>query len=110
MTDETVDERPLVADGPRAARGPRRRWDRRLVPYALVLPGGGWLLAFFLVPLAMTVYTSLQSGGLLLGGFHFTWEFPTTPKRSPAGSLARWWIIMSRVGSAGSSWGQACYS
>ena len=39
------------------------------------MPGGAWLLAFFLVPLGMTVYTSLQSGGLLLGGFHFTWEF-----------------------------------
>jgi spermidine/putrescine transport system permease protein len=32
-------------------------------------------VAFFLVPLGMIVYVSLQSGGLLLGGFHFTWEF-----------------------------------
>ena len=53
----------------------RRRWGRRLVPYALIFPGGGWLFAFFLVPVAMMVYTSLQSGSLLLGGFRFTWEF-----------------------------------
>jgi len=70
----TVDERPPERAGSRAARR-ARRLRRRLVPYALAVPGGAWLLAFFLVPLGMTVYTSLQSGGLLLGGFHFTWEF-----------------------------------
>ncbi len=53
----------------------RRRLGRTLTPYALSLPGAGWLVAFFLVPLGMIVYVSLQSGGLLLGGFHFTWEF-----------------------------------
>ena len=41
----------------------------------MLAPGAGWLLLFFLVPLATIVYTSLQSGGLLLGGFRFTWEF-----------------------------------
>ena len=41
----------------------------------MLAPGGGWLLLFFLVPLGTIVYTSLQSGGLLLGGFRFTWEF-----------------------------------
>ncbi len=51
------------------------RRGRRLVPYALLLPGGGWLIVFFLIPLAMMIHTSLQSGGLLLGGFRFTWEF-----------------------------------
>jgi spermidine/putrescine transport system permease protein len=48
---------------------------RRLVPYYLLSPAGLFLLLFFLIPLAMMVYTSLQSGGLLSGGFRFTWEF-----------------------------------
>ena len=39
----------------------------------MLAPGAGWLLLFFLVPLGTIVYTSLQSGGLLLGGFRFTW-------------------------------------
>jgi spermidine/putrescine transport system permease protein len=48
---------------------------RRLVPYFLLTPGGLYLAVFFLIPLAIMVYTSLQSGGLLAGGFSFTWEF-----------------------------------
>jgi spermidine/putrescine transport system permease protein len=48
---------------------------RRLVPYYLLSPGGIYLLIFFLIPLGLMVYTSLQSGGLLSGGFTFTWEF-----------------------------------
>lgn len=48
---------------------------RRLTPYYLLSPGGIYLLIFFLVPLALMVYTSLQSGGLLSGGFSFSWEF-----------------------------------
>ena len=48
---------------------------RRLVPYYLLSPGGVYLLIFFLIPLGLMVYTSLQSGGLLSGGFTFSWEF-----------------------------------
>lgn len=48
---------------------------RRLVPYYLLSPGGLFLTVFFLLPLALMLYTSLQSGGLLSGGFSFTWEF-----------------------------------
>jgi spermidine/putrescine transport system permease protein len=48
---------------------------RRLVPYYLLSPGGAFLFVFFLVPLGLMLYTSLQSGGLLSGGFTFTWEF-----------------------------------
>ncbi|HEX6329820.1 MAG TPA: ABC transporter permease [Actinomycetota bacterium] len=47
---------------------------RRLVPYGLLSPAGLFLLVFFLVPLGMMVYTSLQSGGLFTA-FRFTWEF-----------------------------------
>lgn len=48
---------------------------RRRVAYALLGPGGGWLVLFFLVPVVLMGYTSLKSGGLLGGGFRFTWEF-----------------------------------
>jgi spermidine/putrescine transport system permease protein len=68
-----------------AARGdvrePPQRGDRklarrrRLVPYLLLAPGGTYLFFLFLVPLAMMLYTSLQSGGILSGGFHFTWQW-----------------------------------
>lgn len=48
---------------------------RRLVPYYLLTPGGVFLILFFLVPLGLMLYTSLESGGLLSGGFRFSWAF-----------------------------------
>lgn len=45
------------------------------MPYGLLFPGGAYLMVFFLLPLGLMVYTSLQSGGLFSGGFTFTWEF-----------------------------------
>ncbi len=48
---------------------------RRLVPYYLLSPGGALLFVFFILPLTLMLYTSLQSGGLLSGGFRFTWDF-----------------------------------
>ena len=48
---------------------------RKLVPYGLLSPGGAYLFIFFLLPLALMIYTSLQSGGLLGGGFRFTWDW-----------------------------------
>jgi spermidine/putrescine transport system permease protein len=48
---------------------------RRRVAYGLLGPGGTWLLIFFLVPVVMMAYTSLKSGGVMAGGFTFTWEF-----------------------------------
>lgn len=48
---------------------------RRRVAYGLLGPGGGWLLMFFLVPVVIMAYTSLKSGGVMAGGFTFTWEF-----------------------------------
>jgi spermidine/putrescine transport system permease protein len=68
-----------------AARGdfrePPQRGDRklarrrRLIPYLLLSPGGIYLFFLFLVPLAVMLYTSLQSGGILSGGFKFTWQW-----------------------------------
>jgi spermidine/putrescine transport system permease protein len=48
---------------------------RRRVAYYLLAPAGIWLLLFLVVPLIILVYTSLQSGGLFSGGFHFSWAF-----------------------------------
>src|SRR5262245_5899850 len=53
---------------------PRRRVGKRLAPYFLILPGGAWLLLFFLVPLVLLASLSLQSGDIF-SGFRFTWHF-----------------------------------
>jgi spermidine/putrescine transport system permease protein len=66
---EQEDSEPRALQGALGAR-------RRLVPYYLLSPGGLFLLLFFLLPLGLMLYTSLESGGLLSpGGFRFTWAF-----------------------------------
>jgi spermidine/putrescine transport system permease protein len=59
-----------------AARRPAlgTRWSRALAPYLLILPGGGWLLLFFLLPILTLAITSLESGDFI-NGFNFTWQF-----------------------------------
>jgi spermidine/putrescine transport system permease protein len=52
----------------------RGRLGKRLAPYLLVLPGGFWLVAFFLVPIAFMASVSLQTGNLF-DGFRLTWRF-----------------------------------
>ena len=47
---------------------------RRLTPYLLLAPGLAWLGAFFLVPLGLLAYQSLQSGTFDLG-YEFSWDF-----------------------------------
>jgi len=65
-----------LAVGARAARRPglSSRWRRALAPYLLILPGSGWMLLFFLLPIATLGITSLESGDFL-SGFDFTWNF-----------------------------------
>jgi spermidine/putrescine transport system permease protein len=72
-----VDEAVVEDTGAPRPRNRHRTLEtrRRLVPYYLLTPGGLFLLVFFLVPLGLMLYTSLQSGGLLSGGFRFTWAF-----------------------------------
>lgn len=48
---------------------------KRLVPYWLLLPGGGWLVVFLILPLGLLTFTSLESGGAFSGSFRFTWKF-----------------------------------
>ncbi|TMF58221.1 MAG: ABC transporter permease [Chloroflexi bacterium] len=54
------------------------RWGRALAPYLLILPGGGWLLLFFVLPIVTLAITSLQSGDFI-SGFDFTWSFDNYP-------------------------------
>jgi spermidine/putrescine transport system permease protein len=65
-----------VAGGPRAVRRPAfgSRLGRAVAPYLLILPGGGWLLLFFLLPMVTLAITSLESGDFI-NGFNFTWNF-----------------------------------
>jgi spermidine/putrescine transport system permease protein len=47
---------------------------KRLLPYLLLAPGFGWLLAFFAVPLVYMAFESLKTGTVDTG-FSFNWEF-----------------------------------
>jgi spermidine/putrescine transport system permease protein len=64
-----------VAVGARAVRLPAigTRLGKALAPYLLIAPGGGWLLLFFLLPMATLAITSLESGDFI-NGFNFTWN------------------------------------
>ncbi|HEV3473092.1 MAG TPA: ABC transporter permease, partial [Actinomycetota bacterium] len=43
------------------------------LPYLLLLPGLGWLLVFFLVPMVIMAIESLKTGAIEIG-FSLTWE------------------------------------
>jgi spermidine/putrescine transport system permease protein len=84
MSTVSGDEVVGTGEAPRTAGAeglPPPREDRsanvrkKAVPYALLAPAGVWLLLFFIIPVLIMVYTSLESGGILSGGFSFTWEF-----------------------------------
>lgn len=56
---------------------PRRlRW---LTPYLFLVPGGLWLVLFFVVPMMAMAATSLQTGSLGTG-FELTWNFSVYPE------------------------------
>jgi spermidine/putrescine transport system permease protein len=77
---ETVD-RAALSEAAGSLRPPARRGERALarrkrgVAYGLLTPGAFYLLLAFILPLIFIIYTSLKSGGLLSGGYSFTWEF-----------------------------------
>jgi spermidine/putrescine transport system permease protein len=68
---------PLTAEAPPEApkRGKSYAARKRQTPLWLMLPGGGWLVVFLVLPMILLVYTSLQSGGAFSGKFTFTWNF-----------------------------------
>jgi spermidine/putrescine transport system permease protein len=72
-TETAVEGAPVGVPQPVRHQTIGRR--RRLVPYYLLAPGGAWLFVFLVLPLVILVYTSLESGGIFSGGFHFTWQF-----------------------------------
>jgi len=54
----------------------RYRW---LTPYLFLIPGGLWLLAFFVVPMIVMATVSLQEGSLGRG-YAMTWNFGIYPE------------------------------
>jgi spermidine/putrescine transport system permease protein len=55
-----------------------RHW-RWLVPYLFLVPGGLWLIAFFVVPMLVMASVSLQEGSLGTG-YALTWNFGVYPE------------------------------
>jgi spermidine/putrescine transport system permease protein len=62
----------LTATAEAEASPGRRR--ARWVPYALLVPGGLWLLVFFVLPMLTLASTSLQEGSIGTG-YELTWRF-----------------------------------
>jgi spermidine/putrescine transport system permease protein len=52
------------------------RVRRTLTPYLLILPGGVWLLLFFVVPMITMLSLSLQQGDIV-NGYVLTWHWQT---------------------------------
>jgi spermidine/putrescine transport system permease protein len=52
---------------------------RGLAPLLLLLPGGGWLVVFFVVPMAFMLLISLQEGTFDTG-YQLTWNFGIYPQ------------------------------
>jgi spermidine/putrescine transport system permease protein len=55
------------------------RHYRWLIPYLFLIPGGLWLLAFFVVPMLVMASVSLQEGSLGTG-YALTWNFGVYPE------------------------------
>lgn len=55
-----------------------RRAGKVAAPYALLAPGGLWLLLLFVVPMVAMASLSLQEGSSL-EGYRLTWHFATYP-------------------------------
>jgi spermidine/putrescine transport system permease protein len=52
---------------------------RRFAPYLFLLPGGLWLVIFFVVPMVAMLSVSLQEGSLSTG-YSLTWNFAVYPQ------------------------------
>jgi len=63
---------------------------RGLTPLLLLLPGGGWLVAFFAVPMAFMLLISLQQGSFDTG-YKLTWNFGIYPE-----VIAQYWQLYVR--------------
>jgi spermidine/putrescine transport system permease protein len=63
---------------------------RGLTPLLLLLPGGGWLVVFFAVPMAFMLLISLQQGTFDTG-YQQTWNFGIYPE-----VIAEYWELYLR--------------
>ena len=63
---------------------------RGLTPLLLLLPGGGWLVVFFAVPMAIMLLASLQTGTFDTG-YQLTWNFAIYPH-----VVGRYWELFVR--------------
>ncbi len=52
---------------------------RGLIPFLFLLPGGAWLLVFFVIPMLLMLVVSLQEGSLG-SGYTLTWNFGIYPQ------------------------------
>jgi len=60
------------------------RHHKGVVPYLFLLPGGLWLIVFFVIPLLTTASVALQEGSLA-AGYRLTFNFGIFPE-----AVARW--------------------
>jgi spermidine/putrescine transport system permease protein len=60
------------------------RRHRGIIPYLFLLPGGLWLIFFFVIPIITTASVALQEGSLA-SGYRLTFNFGIFPE-----SIARW--------------------
>lgn len=67
-----------------------RSLRRGLTPLLLLLPGGGWLVVFFALPMAFMLLLSLQEGSFDTG-FRLTWNFGIYPE-----VIGRYWGLFVR--------------
>jgi spermidine/putrescine transport system permease protein len=64
--------------------------SRGLTPFLLLLPGGGWLIVFFVLPMAFMLLISLQQGTFDTG-YQLTWNFGIYPE-----VVAQYWDLYVR--------------
>jgi spermidine/putrescine transport system permease protein len=67
-----------------------RSLGRGLTPFLLLLPGGGWLIVFFAVPMAFMLLLSLQQGTFDTG-YQLTWNFGIYPE-----VVVEYWDLYAR--------------
>jgi spermidine/putrescine transport system permease protein len=67
-----------------------RSLSRGLTPFLLLLPGGSWLVVFFVLPMAFMLLISLQQGTFDTG-YQLTWNFGIYPE-----VVAQYWELYVR--------------
>jgi spermidine/putrescine transport system permease protein len=67
-----------------------RRRGKAAAPYALLAPGGLWLLLLFIVPMIAMASLSLQEGSAL-EGYRLTWRFANFSE-----AISEYWVFLVR--------------